>query len=213
MLCGAEAVKGKPKGAALEPARGVASGLHKGLRPLTLSRDAVERNCILVPRDDSTTDMEVFPMHTPAPIELMNVCLLRDDANRMLVQDRTDPSWPVLCFPGGHVEIGETCADAVVREMQEETGLTVVSPRLVGIKEWMKHGGQTRALVLCYEASAYTGTLTSSAEGENRWMTRAEIAAHPRGKSLLDFLPVYENPDVTSMFYAPDGDGWTAVYR
>lgn len=121
-------------------------------------------------------------MHTPAPIELMNVCLLRDNANRMLVQDRTDPSWPVLCFPGGHVEIGETCADAVVREMQEETGLTVVSPRLVGIKEWMKHGGQTRALVLCYEASAYTGTLTSSAEGENRWMTRAEIAAHPRGK-------------------------------
>ena len=76
-------------------------------------------------------------MHTPAPIELMNVCLLRDDANRMLVQDRTDPSWPVLCFPGGHVEIGETCADAVVREMHEETGLTVVSPRLVGIKEWM----------------------------------------------------------------------------
>ena len=109
-------------------------------------------------------------MHTPAPIELMNVCLLRDDANRMLVQDRTDPSWPVLCFPGGHVEIGETCADAVVREMQEETGLTVVSPR-------------------------------------------AEIAAHPRGKSLLDFLPIYDNPDVTSMFYAPDGDGWTAVYR
>ena len=152
-------------------------------------------------------------MHTPAPIELMNVCLLRDDANRMLVQDRTDPSWPVLCFPGGHVEIGDTCADAVVREMQEKTGLTVVSPRLVGIKEWMKHGGQTRALVLCYEASAYTGTLTSSAEGENRWMTRAEIAAHPRGKSLLDFLPVYENPDVTSMFYAPDGDSWTAVYR
>ena len=27
------------------------------------------------------------------------------------------------------------------------------------------------------------------------------------------FLPVYENPDVTSMFYAPDGDGWAAVYR
>lgn len=30
-------------------------------------------------------------MHTPAPIELMNVCLLRDDANRMLVQDRHRP--------------------------------------------------------------------------------------------------------------------------
>ena len=50
-------------------------------------------------------------MHTPAPIELMNVCLLRDDANRMLVQDRTDPSWPVLCFPG---EIGRaSCRERV----------------------------------------------------------------------------------------------------
>ena len=152
-------------------------------------------------------------MHTPSPIELMNVCLLRDAKNRMLVQDRTDPSWPVLCFPGGHVEAGETCVDAVIREMQEETGLTVVSPRLVGIKEWAKGDGTTRALVLCYEASAYTGVLSSSDEGENRWMTREEIAAHPRGKALMDYLPLYDHPDVTSMYYAPNGDGWTAVYR
>ena len=87
-------------------------------------------------------------MHTPSPIELMNVCLLRDDANRMLVQDRTDPSWPVLCFPGGHVEIGETCADAVVREMQEETGLTVVSPRLVGIKDEARRADPRAGAVL-----------------------------------------------------------------
>ena len=79
-------------------------------------------------------------MHTPAPIELMNVCLLRDDANRMLVQDRTDPSWPVLCFPGGHVEIGETCADAVVREMQEETGLTVDPGKLTLLYSWKGQG-------------------------------------------------------------------------
>ena len=79
-------------------------------------------------------------MHTPAPIELMNVCLLRDDANRMLVQDRTDPSWPVLCFPGGHVEIGETCVDAVVREMQEETGLTVEPMRMSAIFERVNEG-------------------------------------------------------------------------
>ena len=139
--------------------------------------------------------------------------MVSDGSGNLLMEDRNDPGWPGICFPGGHVEPGEAFTAAAIRETREETGLTVVSPRLVGIKEWMKRGGQTRALVLCYEASAYTGMLTSSAEGENRWMTRAEIAAHPRGKSLLDFLPVYENPDVTSMFYAPDGDGWTAVYR
>ena len=148
-------------------------------------------------------------MHTPYPIELMNVCLLRDDANRMLVQDRTDPSWPVLCFPGGHVEIGETCADAVVREMQEETGLTVVSPRLVGIKEWMKHGGQTRALVLCYEASAYTGTLTSAwkiAAGlpaRVRKSRRDQHVLRARRRRLDGGLPLILHIGFTSVCYHP----------
>ena len=143
------------------------------------------------------------------------IVALDDDGNVILVrQHRIAVGRLTLEIPAGKLDgVDEDPFVCAQRELSEETGLTVVSPRLVGIKEWMKHGGQTRALVLCYEASAYTGTLTSSAEGENRWMTRAEIAAHPRGKSLLDFLPMYENSDVTSMFYAPDGDGWTAVYR
>lgn len=58
----------------------------------------------------------------------------------------------------------------------------------------MKQGGQTRALVLCYEASAYTGTLTSSAEGENRWMTRAEIAAIRVGNRCWTSCPCTKIP-------------------
>lgn len=151
-------------------------------------------------------------MHLPESIELMNVCMLVDEQNRMLVQDRTDPSWPVLCFPGGHVEAGENCLEAVIREMQEETGLTILSPYLVGIKEWMRKDG-ARAMVLLYRADAYEGTLISSEEGENRWMTREEIIQHPRGQNLLDFLPVYDNERITEMYYEKADDGWHASYR
>lgn len=151
-------------------------------------------------------------MHLPESVELMNVCMLLDDQNRMLVQDRTDPSWPVLCFPGGHVEPDEICIDAVIREMQEETGLTILSPYLVGIKEWRKSNG-ARALVLLYRADAYEGTLISSKEGENRWMTREEIAQHPRGASLMDFLPVYDQERITQMYYEQTDDGWQPSYR
>ena len=43
----------------LTPARGAASGLRKGLRPLTLSRDGVERACTLLPRVDWSTKKAV----------------------------------------------------------------------------------------------------------------------------------------------------------
>jgi 8-oxo-dGTP diphosphatase len=44
-------------------------------------------------------------------------------------------NWPGVAFPGGHVEKGESFTDTVIREVQEETGLTISSPRLCGITD------------------------------------------------------------------------------
>ena len=83
-------------------------------------------------------------MKRSEPVELMNMCVLRR-GSKVLVQDRTDPNWPGVAFPGGHVEKGESFTDAVIREVQEETGLTISSPRLCGIKDsgtiFPGHGG------------------------------------------------------------------------
>ena len=60
--------------------------------------------------------------------ELCNMCMITDAAGRVLVQERLPkPSnpWSGLTFPGGHVEAGETVVASVIREVQEETGLTV----------------------------------------------------------------------------------------
>ena len=37
--------------------------------------------------------------------------------------DRKKRDWPGITFPGGHIESGESFTDAVIREVQEETGL------------------------------------------------------------------------------------------
>ena len=68
--------------------------------------------------------------------ELTVLCLIHDE-ERYLLQDRVNEDWKGYTLPGGHVEPGESIVDAVIREMKEETGLTIRSPRLCG--NWIVH--------------------------------------------------------------------------
>jgi 8-oxo-dGTP diphosphatase len=57
-----------------------------------------------------------------------------DAADRLLLIKRKSPPFEgCYALPGGFVEYGETVEDAARRELNEETGVTVNSQRLVGI--------------------------------------------------------------------------------
>ena len=102
-----------------------------------------------------------------------NMCMVYD-GDRVLVQDRRDPRWQGITFPGGHVEYGESFVDAVIREVYEETGLTIHSPQLCGIDSWERDGA--RYVVLLYKTDRFTGEIHSSEEGEVFWTTFDELA-------------------------------------
>ena len=70
-------------------------------------------------------------------VELTNLCVICD-GSRVLVQDKIGCG---VVFPGGHVEPGESMLASVIREMREETGLTIEHPVLCGIKAWMREDG------------------------------------------------------------------------
>ena len=83
--------------------------------------------------------------------------MVSDGSGNLLMEDRNDPGWPGICFPGGHVEPGEAFTAAAIRETREETGLTIENPTLCGVKQFPAKGN-TRYVVFFYKADRYTGT-------------------------------------------------------
>ena len=68
-------------------------------------------------------------MHRTENVELTVVCLL-EDGGKVLLQNRKKEDWHGWALPGGHVAPGESFVDAVIREMREETGLTIRNPKV-----------------------------------------------------------------------------------
>ena len=147
------------------------------------------------------------------PIELTNMCMLQRDDGRVLVQNRRDPNWGGLTFPGGHVEPGESLVDSVIREMQEETGLTVRNPKLVGTKSWMQKDGSGRYLVLLYQATEYEGRLCSSDEGEISWMTLEEMRAGRMVEGMELYFDVYFGKEHCEIWYDLRGNDWDLMLK
>lgn len=144
-------------------------------------------------------------------VEFTNMCMIFD-GKRVVVIDRQKKDWPGITFPGGHVEAGESFADAVIREVREETGLTITSPCLCGIKDWTENG--TRYVVLLYTATRFSGTLTSSEEGEVHWEALEKLPSLKLSLDMRDMLRVFLEEDLSEFFYEQDAAGaWSYTLK
>ena len=141
--------------------------------------------------------------------EFTNLCMVYDNQGNILVQDRKDPSWPGICFPGGHVEPGEAFTDSVIREVWEETGLTIEDPRLCGVKQFPTDTG-ARYVVFYFRATKYSGTIRSSEEGEVFWISREELKNSNTVPDLLKMMQVMESEELNEFIYEIEGDKWNA---
>lgn len=61
-------------------------------------------------------------------------CLVSRDDELLFVQRAVKPFRGLWSLPGGFVELGETAEEAVLRELEEETGLTGTGTTLIGAK-------------------------------------------------------------------------------
>ena len=138
-------------------------------------------------------------------VVLTNMCMVYDNQGNILVQDRLDPDWPGVTFPGGHVEPGESFTKAVIREVWEETGLTIEHPRLCGLKQFPEEDG-TRYIVMLYKANRFSGELRSSREGNVFWIKRDELENYPLPVSFDQLIHVFEDDSLGEQYVRWDGD-------
>ena len=135
--------------------------------------------------------------------KLCNMCMITNSRGQVLVQDRLPkPSnpWSGLTFPGGHVEPGETVVASVIREVREETGLTVTNLKNSGYIQWYNSEKQSNYFVFLFKTSSFTGELKASQEGKVSWMTLSEMLAGHLAPNMKKYLTVFQNESIPQAF-------------
>jgi 8-oxo-dGTP diphosphatase len=123
--------------------------------------------------------------------------VIKDDRGRLLLIKRGHaPGAGLWSLPGGRIEPGETDAEALVREMREETGLTVQPGPLIGRVRRPSQGpsqGQSQAEdvldIRDYAATVTGGTLRAGDDAaEARWVAPGDLESLPITEGLVEAL-------------------------
>lgn len=143
-------------------------------------------------------------------VELTVLCLIHNE-DSYLLQDRVKTDWKGYTLPGGHIEPGESIVDAVVREMKEETGLTIKSPRLCGVKQFPIEGG--RYIVFLFETDQFDGKLVDSDEGKMHWVKKTELLNVNLVDDFDELIEVMLSDSLTEFQYIIEHDEWMVVKK
>ncbi|WP_288867759.1 8-oxo-dGTP diphosphatase [uncultured Parvimonas sp.] len=134
---------------------------------------------------------------------LQNMCMIYDRENdKILVLDKVKKhGWEGLTFVGGHVEEGEVLYDSCVREVFEETGLTVKNLKLKGTVSWIDEIKAKRELGFLYYTEDFSGELIeNNVEGTLSWFGIDEFRnADGKSYSIDKILDLFLNDDYSEL--------------
>lgn len=147
-------------------------------------------------------------MNRKTSVELTDMCMIYDGHGNVLVEEKIGKDHKGLIFPGGHVETNESVAESMIREIKEETGLTISNLQFCGIKDWIELDG-SRYIVFLYKTNTYSGNIQSSSEGEIFWMPLEDLKRSETLWHLNMMLEIFEGNGVTELYFnrnlnAPD---------
>jgi ADP-ribose pyrophosphatase YjhB (NUDIX family) len=136
-------------------------------------------------------------------VPAVNVVVVNHAGAILLIRRTDNGNW---ALPGGGIDLGESVAQAAVRETFEESGIECVITGIVGIYSDPKHvifytsdGEARQELSIVLTARLLGGQPTPSSESsEVRWVPESELPGYTMDRSMRirinDFLARNESP-------------------
>ena len=139
-----------------------------------------------MPKQDYYDDPQAPPANS---LVVAVAVVVRDEDGNVLLIERTDNG--LWALPGGAQDLGESTRQAAVREVEEETGLTVEVTDIVGIYSDPKHviayddGEVRQEFSIVFHAQPVSGQLRTSSETRRvHWISPAEATGLPMHESM-----------------------------
>ncbi len=126
------------------------------------------------------------------PFLAVSAAIVRD-GHVLVVRRARAPASGLFSLPGGVVEIGETLHEAIMREVREETGLTIEPGALAGHREVIVRDGAGRIerhfVILAFAARWIAGEPVLNEElAEAMWLSPSEIGNLSTTEGLADIV-------------------------
>ena len=133
--------------------------------------------------------------HTPELVELTNMCVIEDANGNVVALDKVSGDYNGTTFPGGHIEKYEVFSHSMIREIKEETGLTIHDPKLKGVYHWYRN--DIHNILFVYYTTDFEGKLLSSEEGRVYWVPLEELKHKKLATGSEHVITMIENNEAT----------------
>jgi 8-oxo-dGTP diphosphatase len=135
------------------------------------------------------TDPRAYPQR---PFLAVSAAIVRD-GKVLAVRRARKPAIKLYTMPGGAVEAGETLFEAVMREVREETALTIEPVALAGHREAIMRDSEGRIerhfVILCFAARFVSGDIRLNDELDDaRWLAPHEFEGFKTTDGLAEIV-------------------------
>jgi 8-oxo-dGTP diphosphatase len=134
-------------------------------------------------------DQRTYPQR---PYLAVSAAIIRN-GKVLIVRRARSPALNLYTLPGGTVELGEALTDAVIREVREETALTIEPVAPAGHREVIARDSEGRIerhfVILCFAARWLAGEPVLNDELDDaRWIDPSELDAYRTTDGLPEIV-------------------------